>query len=40
MAQGLRPILERHEVENGPKTASADFRKGEEHETVELVSTD
>lgn len=27
MAHGLRPILERHEVENGPKTASADFRK-------------
>lgn len=28
---GLRSVLERHEVENGPKTASADLRKGEEH---------
>lgn len=36
----LRPVSERHEVENGSKTASADLRKGEEHETVELVSTD
>lgn len=32
MTHGLRPILERHEVENGPKAASADLTKSEEHE--------
>lgn len=40
MAHGLRSVLERHEVKNGPKTASAHFRHGEEHETVKLVSID
>lgn len=40
MTHGLRSVLERHEVENGPKTASAHFRYGEEHETVKLVSID